>query len=112
MVKLKMTGVNTAVSKTQIEKEIQNMIMSGESPVALTTMATTDNKTSSLIKHASYDPLLRVMLVEFETNVYLYNGVPRQVWEEFVKADSLGKFFNKNIKPNFKGVKINEENTV
>jgi hypothetical protein len=36
---------------------------------------------------------------------YVYPGVPRELWERFKDAESVGRFFAREIKPAFPGVK-------
>lgn len=36
---------------------------------------------------------------------YVYTGVPRELWERFKEAESVGRFFAREIKPVFPGVK-------
>lgn len=36
---------------------------------------------------------------------YIYEGVPKELWDEFREAESVGRFFIQRIKPYFKGVK-------
>lgn len=36
---------------------------------------------------------------------YAYEGVPRDLWDRFRDAESVGRFFVKEIKSVFKGVK-------
>lgn len=55
---------------------------------------------SSLIKETSYAG--EVLTVEFVNGQkYNYLGVPQTVVEEFMTAESKGKFFTKNIKPKY-----------
>lgn len=37
---------------------------------------------------------------------YIYYGVPESVWEEFINSDSLGRYFNTNIKGNYGYAKV------
>lgn len=55
---------------------------------------------SSLIKEAKFTD--EVLSVEFTNGTkYNYIGVPKNVYEEFMTAESKGKFFTQNIKSKF-----------
>lgn len=55
--------------------------------------------TSSDIASVGYNPVTRVLEVEFvKTGVYSYIGVPPELYAELMAAPSKGKFFNKAIK--------------
>ncbi len=41
------------------------------------------------------------LLLETDHDAYVYANVPREVWEDFKKAPSLGRFYNENIKHNY-----------
>lgn len=62
---------------------------------------------SSLIRKISYNNNRKVLEIELETNdgntrVYFYEGVPREVVIDFLAADSKGKFYNENIKGEYR----------
>lgn len=38
--------------------------------------------------------------------IYDYENVPKLLFDDFVKAESVGKFFHNNIRNNFQGIKI------
>jgi hypothetical protein len=59
--------------------------------------------TSSMIKYAEYNPDLKELTVTFNNDVdYLYYDVEENSVQEFFSADSHGKYFNENIKHNYK----------
>ena len=59
---------------------------------------------SSVIHSAGYDDDREVLEVKFRTGrVYRYKQVPRRVFEEFLTADSAGKYFNEQIRTNYEG---------
>jgi hypothetical protein len=41
------------------------------------------------------------LLVETQSEEYIYQNVPISVWEQFKEADSFGTFYNKFIKENY-----------
>ena len=56
---------------------------------------------STNIKYAEYDPYMKVLSVWFHgTNEtqYDYIGVEKELFDNFIIAESAGKFFNLNIK--------------
>lgn len=65
---------------------------------------------SSTIKAVGYreatENLKPVLTVVFNSGArYEYPGVPRDLWERFKEAESVGRFFVQEIKPAFQGVK-------
>lgn len=56
-----------------------------------------ENVTSSTIKAVGYEG--KDLLVQFVSGtVYRYKDVPKKVYEEFLSAESKGKFLNENVK--------------
>ena len=54
---------------------------------------------SSVIHSASYMASKRQLTITFNSGAkYLYKGVPSDVAQDLVSADSVGKFFSSNIK--------------
>jgi len=61
---------------------------------------------SSTIKSASYDKTVKVMNVTFNNgSVYSYHGVSYNRFNAFVKSESVGAYFVKNIKGKFASTK-------
>ena len=43
-----------------------------------------------------------MLVVRFKSGeYYIYQGVPESKYEELLKAESVGKFLNESIKPNY-----------
>jgi hypothetical protein len=62
---------------------------------------------SSAIGSVGYDPLMRVLEVEFVGGgVYRYLGVPPREHETLMRAESLGTYVNKRIKPYYRFVRV------
>jgi len=60
---------------------------------------------SSIIKEVGYDG--KDLYINLTTNSnYKYENVPSKVYKEFLKADSLGQYFNKNIRNSYKYVRM------
>jgi hypothetical protein len=54
---------------------------------------------SSSVIEIGYDDLLEEVYVRFRSgDLYAYQGVPEDVWEELCAAESTGTFVNKVIK--------------
>jgi len=70
-------------------------------------------KESSSIAAAAYDRRKRILQVTFKPGrashrggTYDYFEVPSNIVDEFLKAESLGRFVNWQIKPRFKYKKV------
>lgn len=62
---------------------------------------------SSNIQSIGYSALRKVLAVEFKSgDVFHYHGVPGETHAAFLEADSLGKFYFKNIKGKFSAMKM------
>jgi hypothetical protein len=67
-------------------------------------MTTTD---SSMIKKAIYNFTTNTLKVEFNSGaLYEYSQVDPQLYDEFCKAESQGKFFNEKIKNKYENSKL------
>ena len=54
---------------------------------------------SSNLASVGYDPASETLEVEFQTaGVYQYLNVPEFMWERLMQADSVGRFFNLEIR--------------
>lgn len=63
--------------------------------------------TSSNIASIGYDPGSMTLEVEFKNGaVYQYFDVPDAVYQEFMRADSKGQFLARNIKHNYRYVRL------
>lgn len=68
---------------------------------------TFSNFNSSNIKKIGYQNDAKVLLVTFVSgSVYMYKDVPAEVFEDFVRAQSKGKFFHANIRGKYTTTKI------
>jgi hypothetical protein len=57
---------------------------------------------SSHIKNVEYDPFMKVLTVTFhQGGIYSYIEVERYTYNEFIRADSPGKYFASSIKGKF-----------
>ena len=62
---------------------------------------------SSNLKSVGYDEFLLVLETEFNSGaVYRYYGVPLEVHDELINAESVGKYFNANVKSRYNFLKV------
>ena len=58
---------------------------------------------SSVIESLGYDSDSRVLEVEFRTGrIYHYFQVPPDLYRDLLKAESIGEFFNRNIRSDYR----------
>ena len=59
---------------------------------------------SSLLDKVGYDPEAKVLAVQmnYSSDVYLYQDVPMDVFDDLLAADSKGAYYVKNIKGKYK----------
>lgn len=70
-------------------------------------MITHDTPNSSNIDQLRYDDQRGQMYIKFKNGrTYKYNDVPYDVWNQFISAPSIGKFFYSTIKDVYKGVQV------
>ncbi len=64
--------------------------------------------TSSMIASVGYKPETIMLEIEFRSTgfVYQYFNVPEMEFRKLMSADSLGRYFNKNIKDDYRCVQI------
>ena len=58
------------------------------------------NVNSSAIRRIGYDSIMRTMFIDFEGSSIdrPYCGVPEELFRNFIKSDSMSRFYNQNIK--------------
>jgi hypothetical protein len=57
---------------------------------------------SSVIRFFRYDPRERALHITFTSGkAYTYLDVPPKVYDDFLKADSKGEFFNEEIRDQY-----------
>lgn len=62
---------------------------------------------SSNLRSVEYDEFLLVLEIEFKSGaVYRYYGVPSEVHDEIINAESVGKYFNANVKSKYNFLKV------
>ena len=62
---------------------------------------------SSMIKKAVYNFTANTLKIEFSSGaMYEYSNVTSNIYEDFCRAESQGKFFNEKIKNNFQNIKL------
>lgn len=61
---------------------------------------------STLITAIGYSHGREELTVQFKKgDLYVYSGVPRDIYEDLIGADSIGKFFLQVVKRKYTGVK-------
>jgi hypothetical protein len=64
---------------------------------------------SSVIASVGYDGDERILEIEFHAGrVYRYFLVPRATFDLLMAADSIGNYFNRAIRPRYRGVEVTE----
>ena len=54
---------------------------------------------SSQIRSIGYDEASKTLAIQFNSgHVYHYDKVPKEVYDGFGKAESIGKYFGKHVK--------------
>ena len=62
---------------------------------------------SSAIAAIGYDDRLNVIEVEFTTGrIYDYFMVPPFIHDELIHADSICRYFNRTVKPKYRGILV------
>nr|VFJ75486.1 MAG: KTSC domain-containing protein [Candidatus Kentron sp. FM] len=58
---------------------------------------------STAIRKIGYEPSTRQMYIDFEDSdpYYTYCRVPQHVFEQFVSASSVGRFYHQHIKDQY-----------
>ncbi len=57
---------------------------------------------SDVIHAIGYDPEIQLLEIIFNSGrIYQYREVPPQVYEQFMNAESKGRYFNENIRGEF-----------
>jgi hypothetical protein len=60
---------------------------------------------SSWIYHAEYfscNGKTGFLIIETKSQTYIHDEVPIEIWNEFKKAESFGKYYNRNLKGRFR----------
>lgn len=65
---------------------------------------------SSMANAVGYDPNEQILQVEFHNGaVYQYSGVEFETWEELQDTDSIGRYFNHEIRGNYQCDRVDAE---
>lgn len=70
-------------------------------PVDVSDYESIDTSRSSFIEDARYNPDSEHLILDLNGTNYEYCDVPEDIWAEFQDADSLGSYFNYEIKGNY-----------
>lgn len=62
---------------------------------------------SSMASHAAYDPARQALTVKFHNgSTFRYDGVPHNIGEVLMGAQSFGSQFNRHVAGKIRGVKL------
>ena len=65
---------------------------------------------SSVLSAVEYNPNLRAMKIKFTSgSVYIYRDIEEELYMELIRSDYKGQYFNKYIKPKYKGIRLDKE---
>ena len=68
---------------------------------------------SSVIAFVAHEERSNTLEVEFRNGRhYEYFGVPRKVFDELLASDSVGKYFNEEIKPRYRSAAVRRSGRV
>lgn len=62
-------------------------------------------KSSSVVAHG-FCPNTGRLAIQFKNSTYHYEGVPAELYAQLQSAESVGKFFQANIRDKFKSTKL------
>ena len=65
---------------------------------------TVNTSKSSWVREASYyscDGKFGFFIIKTDTQEYLYDGVPLEIWQGFKNSESFGSYYDRNIKNKF-----------
>ncbi|BAZ70456.1 hypothetical protein NIES4106_52500 [Fischerella sp. NIES-4106] len=64
---------------------------------------------SSMATAVGYDDNKNILQVEFHNGaVYQYSDIDQHTWQDLQQADSIGKFFNENVKGKYQYERVND----
>jgi hypothetical protein len=62
---------------------------------------------SSSLRSVGYDAATSTLEVEFRNgSVYQYTNVPSELWTRFRHAESIGRFFQENVRDQFETMRV------
>lgn len=64
---------------------------------------------SSAVKSVGYDEKTRELEIEYRNGTYRYYPVPKQLFEEMMRSDSIGEFVEQRIKGRFIYRRVEED---
>lgn len=65
---------------------------------------------SSMANALGYDAENHILQVEFNNGaVYQYTGVESEIWDELQETDSIGKYFNHEIRGNYQCERVDDD---
>jgi hypothetical protein len=65
---------------------------------------------SSVIAAIDYNPKTQVLEIDFHAGrTYDYLNVPPEIHQSLLTADSIGKYFNEVIRPNYRAILVRNQ---
>ena len=65
---------------------------------------------SSVIAAIDYNPRTQVLEIQFHAGrTYEYLDVPPEICQSLLTADSIGKYFTENIRPNYEAILVKDQ---
>ncbi len=93
--------------KTAEEKALKQKILEEQIEASKQIIVEMGSVKSSNIKTIGYNQEHKLVRVEFNNGgIYDYKEVPQEIFEEFKKSESVGSYFSKNIRNNYKCLKV------
>lgn len=98
------------MGKRPTHKSEQEQVAAAETAAQSTDLAETlpmafESPDSAIVKGAHYDPRTHQLTVDINGQDYTYEAVSLEDWEEFLHAESKGRFFSARIRPLYVGRK-------
>jgi hypothetical protein len=91
----------------QLNEVVAEVLYIAPQPESIVAMAVD----SSMANALGYDEESRVLQIEFASGaIYQYSGVEPEIWEELHDTDSIGRYYNTEIKGNYHCDRIYTEN--
>jgi hypothetical protein len=98
-----LTPVEAYEGLKQLNEVISDSVFPEEAEIPMLTV------NSSVAYAIGYDADSQILQVEFQSGeVYQYFDVEAETWEDFHSADSIGEFFNQEIKNNYECDRIDD----
>jgi KTSC domain len=90
--------------------QLLDRVIAGNPPIAPTPEVETLPVYSSMAARLGYDAEREILQIEFNSGaVYQYAEVDAHTWEDLQSSDSIGSFYNEEIKGYYPSVKLDRD---